>query len=112
MKNKTNLFPISNFLILVIILLAGQVISYLIEPDSWRGFVQVLPKIISMIFFWGPIMAIVSYLFVAVALRILGFNSIEDLRKESVEENNPAPAIIFSGMLIASVLFLMVVIKP
>jgi hypothetical protein len=112
MKNKTTRFPISSFLILVIILLAGQGISFLSAPDSWRGFVQVLPKIISMIFFWGPIMAVVSYLFVAVGLRILGFTSFEDLRKESVEENNSAPAIIFSGMLIASVLFLMVVIKP
>lgn len=112
MKNKTTRFPVSSFLILVVILLAGQGISFLAAPDSWRGFVQVLPKIISMIFFWGPIMAVVSYLFVAAALRMLWFTSFEELRKESVDENNPAPAIIFSGMLIASVLFLMVVIKP
>ena len=112
MKNKTTRFPVSSFLILVVILLAGQGISFLAAPDSWRGFVQVLPKIISMIFFLGPIMAVVSYLFVAAALRMLGFTSFEELRKESVDENNPAPAIIFSGMLIASVLFLMVVIKP
>ena len=112
MSEQNKRFPVANLLILVIILLVGQGISYLAAPDSWRGFVLVLPKIISMIFFWGPIMAIVSYLFVAAALRILGFTSFEDLRRESVEENNPAPAIIFSGMLITSVLFLLVVIRP
>jgi len=29
-----------------------------------------------------------------------------------VEDNNPAPAIVFVGTLIASILFLMVVIRP
>ncbi|MBM3124426.1 MAG: hypothetical protein FJZ87_05040 [Chloroflexi bacterium] len=112
MNKKIRQFSIGNLVILIMILLAGQGISFLASPNSWRGFVQVLPKIISMIFFWGPIMAVISYLFIAAALRILGFKSWEDLRRESIEENNPAPAIIFSGMLIASVLFLLVVIRP
>jgi hypothetical protein len=34
------------------------------------------------------------------------------IRQESVEQNKPAPAIVFVGALIASVLFLMLIIKP
>ena len=45
-------------------------------------------------------------------MNLLGFESLEAIRQESVEQNNPAPAIIFVGTLIASVLFLMLVIKP
>ena len=100
------------FLGLVISLMAGQVIAYLAAPDSWKSFVAVLPKIISMIAFWGPIIALVSFAFVTITLRMLGFTSFEELRKESVEENNPAPAIVFVGTLIASILFLMIVIRP
>ena len=108
MNSKTNRF----FIGLLIALIAGQVISYFAAPESWQSFVGVLPKIISMIAFWGPIIVLVSFAFVSMALRMLGFKSFEDLRKESVEENNPAPAIIFAGTLIASILFLMVVIRP
>ena len=108
MNNKSNRL----FLGLLIVLVAGQVIAYLAAPDSWKSFVTVLPKIISMIAFWGPIIALISYGFVSLTLRTLGFNSFEDLRRESVEENNPAPAIIFVGTLIASILFLMTVIRP
>ena len=108
MNSKTNRFFIS----LLIALIVGQVISYFVAPESWQSFVGVLPKIISMIAFWGPIIVLVSFAFVSMALRMLGFKSFEDLRKESVEENNPAPAIIFAGTLIASILFLMVVIRP
>ncbi len=108
MGNKSTRF----FMILLITLALGQGLSYLAAPDSWKSFVGVLPKIISMIAFWGPIIALVSFFFVALTLRALGFRSLEDLRRESVEENNPAPAIIFVGMLIASILFLMIVIRP
>ena len=108
MNSKTN----RSFLVLLLVLIAGQVISYFVAPDSWKSFVDVLPRIISMIAFWGPIIAFISFLFVSLTLRALGFKSFEDLRRESVEENNPAPAIIFVGTLIASILFLMIVIKP
>src|SRR5678809_1185843 len=101
MKGKTNRLITS----LLVTLVVGQVIAYLAAPDSWRSFVGVLPRIISMIAFWGPIIALVAFLFVSIAFRALGFRSIEDLRRESVEENNPAPAIIFVGTLIASILF-------
>ena len=104
--------PFTGLLILFLVLVVGQGISYLSAPDSWRSFTTVLPKIISMIAFWGPIIAVISYAFVEIALRLLGFKSLQDLRRESVEENNPAPAIIFVGMLIASILFLMIVIRP
>ena len=93
-------------------LVVGQVISYFAAPDSWRSFVGVLPRIISMIAFRGPIVALVALAFVSLTLRMLGFASFEDLRRESVDENNPEPAIIFVGTLIASILFLMIVIKP
>lgn len=108
MGNKSNRF----FMILLIAFVLGQGISYLAAPDSWKSFVGVLPKILSMIAFWGPIVALISFLFVGLTLRALGFQSFEDLRRESVEENNPAPAIIFAGTLIASILFLMIVIRP
>jgi hypothetical protein len=101
-----------NWLLFSIILVAGQALSYFAAPDSWRSFVVTLPRIVSMIAFWGPIIALVSFLFVTLALRLLGLKSLADLRRESLEENNPAPAIIFTGMLIASILFLMVVIRP
>ena len=101
-----------SLLIILILLVVGQGLSYLIAPDSWRSFTAVLPKILSMIAFWGPIIVLISFVFVTIAMRILGFTSIEEIRKESVEDNNPAPAIIFVGTLIASILFLMVVIKP
>ena len=97
---------------LLLVLIVGQIVSYFAAPDSWEGFISVLPKIISMIAFWGPIIALVSFGLVVLALRMLGFQSFEDLHRESVQENNPAPAIIFTGTLIASILFLMVVIKP
>ena len=101
-----------NWVLILLVLLAGQIVSYLAAPNSWHSFVGVLPKIISMIAFWGPIIAVVSFILVSIALRLLGFKSIDDVRRESVEENNPAPAIIFVGTLIASILFLMVVIRP
>jgi hypothetical protein len=65
-----------------------------------------------MIGFWGPIIALIAFGLVSLTLRMLGFKSFEDLRRETVEENNSAPAIIFVGTLIASILFLMIVIKP
>ncbi len=97
---------------LVLVLAAGQAISYLAAPASWQGFVRVLGRIMSMIAFWGPIIAIIASTFVWIVMRILGFESLESIRQESVEQNNPAPAIVFVGTLIASVLFLMLVIKP
>jgi len=108
MQSKSNRL----FLGLLIAFVAGQVIAYIAAPDSWKSFVAVFPKIISMIGFWGPIVALIAFGFVSLTLRILGFTSFEDLRRESVDENNPAPAIIFVGTLIASILFLMTVIRP
>ena len=101
-----------NWIVLLIVLVVGQAVSYFASPNAWQGFVRVLPRIVSMIAFWGPIIALVSFILVSLALRVLGFKSIEDIRRESVEENNAAPAIIFVGTLIASILFLMVVIRP
>jgi len=108
MGNKSNRF----FLGILIALVIGQIVSYVAAPDSWRSFIEVLPKILSMIAFWGPIIVLVSFAFVSMSLRVLGFKSFEDIRRESVDENNPAPAIIFTGTLIASILFLLVVIRP
>jgi hypothetical protein len=99
-------------LVLLAMLVLGQVLSYVIAPDSWRSFTAVLPKILSMITFWGPVVAVIAAAFVTIAMRLLGFTSLEEIRKESVEDNNPTPAIIFVGTLIASILFLMVVIRP
>jgi hypothetical protein len=97
---------------LVGILIGGQVISYFAAPAPWQRYVANLGNILGMIAFWGPIIAIISSAFVWIVMRLLGFESLESIRQESVEQNNPAPAILFVGTLIASVLFLMLVIKP
>jgi hypothetical protein len=98
--------------VLVLTLIAGQVISFFASPAAWQDFVKLLPSIISMIAFWGSISVLISSAFVWGVMRLLGFDSLEAIRHESVEQNNPAPAILFVGTLIASVLFLMLVIKP
>jgi len=98
--------------VLLITLLVGQLVAYLASPSAWSGFVAVLGRILSMVAFWGPIILIIASVFVMIVMRLLGFGSLSDIRRESVEQNNPAPAIIFTGTLIASILFLMLVIKP
>ncbi len=99
-------------LVLVVCLVLGQGLAFLLAPESWKAFVARLPVIISMIAFWGPIIALLSGLMVWAVLRLLGFDSLEEIRVESVEQNNPTPAIVFVGTLIASILFLMLVIRP
>lgn len=111
MKNTSRGFLIAG-LVLLAMLVLGQVLTYLIAPDSWKVFIERLPVILSMITFWGPIAAVVAGLFVWVTLRLLGFTSLEEIRQESVEQNNPTPAVVFVGTLIASILFLMLVIRP
>lgn len=111
MENKNSRFPLG-IVLLFVALLVGQGLSYVLAPDSWRSFTGVLPKILSMIAFWGPIVVLIAFVFVAIAMRLLGFTSIQEIRRESIQDNNPAPAIIFVGTLIASILFLQVVIRP
>ncbi|MFN8596042.1 MAG: hypothetical protein U0559_07650 [Anaerolineae bacterium] len=98
--------------VLIGLLLIGQVAAYLIAPAAWLAFVNRLPLILAQIGFWGPICLIVAAVFVAVTLRMLGFRTLAEIRTESVEENNPAPAIVFTGTFIASLLFLLLVIRP
>ena len=99
-------------LFLLALMVVGQLASFLLARDSWQAFLSRLPVILSMVAFWGPIVAILSGLFVYGTLRLLGFNSLEEIRQESVEQNNPTPAVVFVGTLIASILFLMLVIRP
>ncbi len=98
--------------LLVLALVIGQALSFLASPEAWQSFFAALPRILSMIAFWGTVIALLSSLIVWGVLRLMGFESLEAIRVESVEQNNPAPAIIFAGTLIASILFLMLVIKP
>jgi hypothetical protein len=103
------------WLVLVLLLAAiaaGQVVSYLAAPTSWSAFVALLPKYLSMVAFWGPLVALVAGLLVWTMLKLLGFNSLAEIREESVEQNNPAPAIIFTGTLIAGILFMMLILRP
>ena len=111
MKQSSRGFLIAGALLLILMAL-GQIVTYLIAPDSWRIFAGRLPVILSMITFWGPIVALIAGLFVWGTLKLLGFGSLEEIRRESVEQNNPTPAIVFVGTLIASILFLMLVIRP
>lgn len=110
--NRPSRSYITAGLILVIAIVIGQGLSYLFNPESWSAFITRLPVILSMVSFWGPIIALIVGLFVWAVLRLLGFTSLEILRQESVEQNNPSPAIILVGTLIASILFLMLVIRP
>ena len=98
--------------VLVVAVVAGQVVAFAAARDSWVAFAGRLPVIVSMIAFWGPVCAVFSAAFIYITLRLLGFASLEEIRNESVEQNNPTPAIIFVGTLIASILFLMLVIRP
>lgn len=108
MKNKMTLGAV----VLVIALAAGQGLAFLLNPSGYLKFAQTLPLVLSQIAFWGPIMAIVAGGFILITLRLLGFNSLDEIRTESVEQNNPTPAIVFVGTLIASLLFLSLVIRP
>ena len=99
-------------LTLLIALILGQVAAYLAAPVTWGIFAGRLPVVLAMVAFWGPICAVISAVFVYVVLRLLGFESLESIRTESVKQNNPTPAILFVGTLIASLLFLALVIRP
>jgi len=98
--------------ILLVLLVVGQGLAYLLSPGSWQAFAERLPVILSMVAFWGPIIALIAGLFVWATLRLLGFTTLEEIRQESVEQNNPTPAVVFVGTLIASILFLMLIIRP
>ena len=108
MKNKTTLGAV----ILVVALVVGQGLAYLLNPAGYSEFAQTLPLVLSQIAFWGPIIALIAGGFILMTFRLLGFNSLDEIRAESVEQNNPAPAIVFVGTLIASLLFLGLVIRP
>jgi hypothetical protein len=111
MKKVSRGFLITG-LFLLILLVLGQIVSFVIAPDSWRAFISRLPVILSMVAFWGPIVALMAGSFIWGILRMLGFGSLEEIRVESLEQNNPVPAIVFVGTLIASILFLMLIIRP
>lgn len=108
-QNRTLIVSI---IVLVVALAVGQGLTYVLAPGAWGTFTDTLRTVIIQIAFWGPICAIFSAGFVYLTLRLLGFESLEEIRKESVEQNNPTPAIIFVGTLIASILFLTLVIRP
>ncbi len=109
-QNRTLIVGI---IVLVVALIVGQGLAYVMASDKWTDWVTItLRVVVAQIAFWGPICAIFSAGFVVLTLRLLGFESLDEIRKESVEQNNPTPAIIFVGTLIASILFLTLVIRP
>lgn len=108
MKNRTWLGAI----VLVVALAAGQGLALLLNPTGYTKFVETLRVVLSQIAFWGPIIAIIAGAFILITMRLLGFDTLDEIRNESVEQNNPTPAIIFVGTLIASLLFLTLVIRP
>jgi len=108
MKNKM----VMGAVVLVVALVIGQVLTFLINATFYQDYLRALPKVLAQIAFWGPVMAIIAGGFILITLRLLGFNSLEEIRAESVEQNNPTPAIVFVGTLIASLLFLSLVIRP
>ena len=108
MKNKMALGAV----VLVVALAVGQGLAFLLNAAGYATFVETLRVVLSQIAFWGPIIAIIAGAFILVTMRLLGFNSLEEIRDESVAQNNPTPAILFVGTLIASMLFLTLVIRP
>ena len=108
MKNRAAL----GSLVLLVALVLGQVLAWLLNAKGYAVFLQTLPIILSQIAFWGPIIALIAGGFMLITLRLLGFKSLDEIRQESVEQNNPTPAIVFVGALIASMLFLSLVIRP
>lgn len=108
MKNKM----VMGAVVLVVALVVGQGLAFVLNASGYAKFLETLPVILSQIAFWGPIIAIIAGAFILVTLRLLGFNTLEEIRTESVEQNNPTPAIIFVGTLIASLLFLSLIIRP
>jgi hypothetical protein len=108
MKNKIN----QSLIILLVTLVVGQGVAALLNFKGYLTFLASLRLVLSQIAFWGPIIAIVAAVFIFIIMRLLGFKTIEEIRAESVEQNNPTPAIIFVGTLIASLLFLALVIRP
>ena len=97
---------------LAVALVVGQALAFVLNNGGYGKFVETLPVVLSQIAFWGPIIALIAGGFILTTLRLLGFNSLEEIRSESVEQNNPTPAIVFVGTLIASMLFLALVIRP
>src|SRR5262245_19944409 len=108
LKNKT----IIGAIVLVASLVVGQILALVINPSGYAKFLETLPVVLSQIAFWGPIIATIAGGFIFITLLLLGFNTLEEIRAESVEQNNPTPAIVFVGTLIASMLFLSLVIRP
>ncbi len=109
MKNRMTMGAI----ILAVTLIVGQVLALVLNPAGYVVFLNSsLRLVLSQIAFWGPIIAIIAGAFIFLTMRLLGFNSLEEIRNESVEQNNPTPAIVFVGTLIASLLFLGLVIRP
>jgi hypothetical protein len=99
-------------LVLLVALVLGQVLAWLLNAEGYAVFLQTLPLVLSQIAFWGPIIALITGGFMVITLRLLGFRSLDEIRQESLEQNNPTPAIVFVGTLIASLLFLLLVIRP
>ena len=108
MKNRMWLGAI----VLVVALAVGQGLAFLLNATGYAKFVETLRVVLSQIAFWGPIIAIIAGAFILITMRLLGFDTLDEIRNESVEQNNPTPAIIFVGTLIASLLFLTLVIRP
>ena len=99
-------------LVLLVALVLGQVLAWLLNAEGYAVFLRTLPIILSQIAFWGPIIALIAGGFMLITLRLLGFKSLDEIRQESVEQNNPTPAIVYVGALIASMRFLSLVIRP
>lgn len=99
-------------IILVVALAVGQGLAFLLNSAGYVVFLATLRVVLSQIAFWGPIIAVIAGGFILITMRLLGFNTLDEIRQESVEQNNPTPAIIFVGTLIASLLFLTLVIRP
>jgi hypothetical protein len=58
-KSSRSFLVIGAFLL--ILLIGGQIASFLLAPASWQAFIARLPVVLSMVAFWGPIVAHVGF---------------------------------------------------
>ncbi|MBM2850104.1 MAG: hypothetical protein HW418_3046 [Anaerolineales bacterium] len=76
-------------IILVVALAVGQGLAFLLNSAGYFIFLTTLRVVLSQVAFWGPIIAVIAGGFILITMRLLGFNTLDEIRQESVEQNNP-----------------------
>ena len=84
----------------------------LLDQQQAVKYIQTLRPAAVALLFWGPICGIITYLFTKAFLRLMGIVDLSALRKEIVEQNNAAAAILVVGAPLIVLVFLQWVVRP